>query len=53
MKNEIMYFTRELMNIFESYVEPRPADPAKLNDWAKRRVEYVNKNIFQYLEKKS
>jgi len=52
-KNEIMYFTHELMYIFEQYVEPRPQNKKEISDWAKRRIEYVNQNIFQYLKKTS
>jgi len=52
-KNEIMYYTHELMDIFEKYVEAKPTNKNDLSAWCKRRIEYVNQNIFKYLKKTS
>lgn len=52
-KDEIMYYTHELMNIFEKYVEAKPSNKNDLLAWCKRRIEYVNQNIYQYLKKTS
>ena len=50
-KENIMYYTHELMYIYETYVEPKPKNQNEFSDWCKRRLKYVNQNIFQFLEK--